>query len=324
MGRPMLSLIAAAGHVGKYFTHSLLGTGKHTVTALTRPGSKNVLPEGVKAIAVDYTDESSLVEALKGQQVLIITLNVRAPSDTASKLHRAAAEAGVPWVIPNIYGQDPADETFAQESLYGIQGKGYMKEIESLGVSSYVVLSGGYWYEFSLGGSVNHFGFDLREKKVHLLDNGEAKLTTSTWDQYGRACAALLSLKELPEDADDISPTLSQWRNGTVYIGSFTISQREMFESVKRVTGTTDADWTITSENSHTRWQKAMEDLKGGDRSAYVRIMYTRSFFPDGAGNSEAKYGLANEALGLPKEDLDDRTKEAVRLALSGELNTYG
>lgn len=134
----------------------------------------------------------------------------------------------------------------------------------------------------------------------------------------------MLSLKELPDNAEDTSPTLSRWRNGTVYVGSFTVSQRDMLESVKRVTGTTDTDWTITSEDSRTRWQSAMGDLKGGDRSAYIRIMYTRSFFPDGAGNSEAKYGLANEALGLPKEDLDERTKEAVRLALSGELSTYG
>lgn len=179
----MLMLEQAGGTVGRHFTSSLLGTGKHSLTALTRHDSKNALPDGVKGVAVDYSDESSLVEALKGQQVLIITLNARAPPDTASKLHRAAAKAGVPWVIPNIYGQDPVDETFAQESLYGVQGKGYMKEIDSLGVSSYIVLSGGYWYEFSLGGSVNHFGFNIREKKVLLLDDGEAKLTTSTWNQ---------------------------------------------------------------------------------------------------------------------------------------------
>jgi hypothetical protein len=39
-------------------------------------------------------------------------------------------------------------------------------------------------------------------------------------------------------------------------------------------------------------------------------------FFPDGVGVFEGKE-LDNERLGLPKEDLDDFTKEAVKL--SGE-----
>jgi len=41
------------------------------------------------------------VETLRGQQVLIITISVAAPSDTISKLVRAAAKAGVPYILPN-------------------------------------------------------------------------------------------------------------------------------------------------------------------------------------------------------------------------------
>ncbi len=36
-------------------------------------------------------------------------------------------------------------------------------------------------------------------------------------------------------------------------------------------------------------------------------MIYTRIFYPDGAGNIEGK-GTVNKALGLPEEDLDDAT----------------
>jgi hypothetical protein len=77
-----------------------------------------------------------------------------------------------------------------------------------------------------------------------LFDDGNVAINTSTWPQCGRAIANLLSLKELPDEETDWSPTLSQFRNGSIYISSFRLSQGDMFESVKRVTGTTDADWT--------------------------------------------------------------------------------
>lgn len=50
---------------------------------------------------INYDDEAAIVDALKGQQFLIITMAVTAPADTELKLIRAAAKAGVPYVMPN-------------------------------------------------------------------------------------------------------------------------------------------------------------------------------------------------------------------------------
>ena len=101
-----VAIIGAAGRVGGAFANSLLATGKHTVTAVTREGSDSKLPEGVVVKKVNYDNEESLVNALKGQEVLIITLSVQAPKDTQSKLVSAAAKAGVPYVFHNTYGGD--------------------------------------------------------------------------------------------------------------------------------------------------------------------------------------------------------------------------
>lgn len=94
-------MVQASGSIGRYFVKELLETGKHTVTALTRQGSTNKLPEGVHPVPINYDDEAAIVDALKGQQFLIITMAVTAPADTESKLIRAAAKAGVPYVMPN-------------------------------------------------------------------------------------------------------------------------------------------------------------------------------------------------------------------------------
>ena len=47
----------------------MLKNGKHKITAITRAGSTNKIVEGVHIKKVDYNDQSSLVEALEGQEV---------------------------------------------------------------------------------------------------------------------------------------------------------------------------------------------------------------------------------------------------------------
>lgn len=193
-------------------------------------------------------------------------------------------------------------------------------EIESLGVSKWVALSCGFWYEFSLGGTADRYGFDFHNRSLVLFDDGNTKINTSTWVQCGRAVASFLSLKLLPHDEVDNSPAIDNWANGVFYASSFLVSQKDMFESAKRVTGTTDADWTISREDSGERYKKGVLDLQKGEMTGFVRLMYTRVFFPNGDGDYESRKGLLNDLLGLPKEDLDEATRAAIDFALNGEL----
>ncbi len=68
-----IAIVGAAGNVGQYVTKELLATGKHAITAITRTDSTAKLPEGVKVAKVDYDNKSSIVEALKGKILLVIT-----------------------------------------------------------------------------------------------------------------------------------------------------------------------------------------------------------------------------------------------------------
>lgn len=270
---------------------------------------------------VDYSgnDDSALVEALRGQQVLIITMAVGAPRDTISKLVRTAAKAGVPYVQPNWFGHDSQNPKLLGETFLNCAS--ICAEIESLGVSSYLLLNCNFWYEFSLGGGADRYGFDFQNRSLILFDGGNTVINTSTWPQCGRALASLLSLKELPDDESDTSPTLSQFWNAPVYISSFRLSQRDMFESVKRVTGTTDADWTITYESSEERWKEGHAAVSQGNFGAFAKQLYSRMFFPNGDGDFESKRELHNGLLGLPVEDLDEYTAIGVRMGENNEDN---
>ncbi|KAF5234928.1 hypothetical protein FAUST_7359 [Fusarium austroamericanum] len=306
-----VAIVGAAGTVGAYITAALLQTGKHTVTALTREDSTNKLPDGVIVAHVDYNDESSIFSALKNQQFLIITIAPTAPRDTHKKLVQAAAKASVPYIMPNGFTGDIEQVKLGEDTLLGPVGKANRDEIERLGMQ-WVNICCGFWYDYSLAGGEQRFGFNLDNRSVTFYDDGNTKNSTSTLSQVGRAVAKVLSLKELPVNEDDHSLTLSSFLNKPVNIKSFVVSQKDMFESIKRVTGTSDADWTITYESTKKRYEEGMGMVKSGNMAGFSKLLYARAFFPEDPSNLSAK--AQNDLLGLPEENLDDATKAGIDL----------
>ncbi|MCJ1306922.1 hypothetical protein MMC25_000566 [Agyrium rufum] len=315
-----VTIVGAGGMQGRYITAELLKTGKNTITALTRPDSTTKIPDGLHHVTkVDFDDEASLVKALQGQQFLVITMSVLAPPETESKLIQAAAKAGVPYVMPNCYGLDVYNDGLVEDIASSKVVRDRCNEIEVAGSSSWIALVCGLWYEYSLISGHEWYGFDFKEKKITFYDDGNTKINTTTWEQCGRAVAALCALKELPDDENDKSPSVSAWKNKPVHVSSFLISQKDMFESWKRVTGETDADWTIDFEGSAERRKRGLDIFeKTGDRRAWGLSSFCRVFYPNGDGDYESKYGLDNGKLGLPKENLDERTKVAKRMIDAG------
>jgi uncharacterized protein YbjT (DUF2867 family) len=104
-------------------TEALLKTGKHTVTAITRVDSESKLPEGVIVKKADYNKPETLVEALRGQDALVITLSGHTPKETEMKLVNAAGEAGVAWILPNEWSPDTANEALVKD-VFVFQPKG--------------------------------------------------------------------------------------------------------------------------------------------------------------------------------------------------------
>lgn len=306
-----VAIVGAGGNSGSYMAKELLKTGKHTVTAITRADSQSKLPEGIVVKKIDYEKPETIVEALKGQDALVITLSVFAPREQQSKLIDAAIEAGVQWVMPNHWAPDTENEGLAKDVVNFGGIKAFQTQIEQKGKINHISLCTGFWYEWSLA-IPDSYGVDFANKKVTFYDDGNAKISTSTWPQVGRAVAALLSL---PVNAQGSGKSLEDFKNKVVYVNSFTVSQQDMFDSVLRVTGTQKSDWTISEEPAVERYTGGLKAMKEGDRTGFVKMMYTRVFYPDGCGDFESHRGTANAALGLPKEDLDEATKAAMERA---------
>ncbi|KAK1807434.1 hypothetical protein LTR12_018217 [Friedmanniomyces endolithicus] len=289
-----VAIIGAGGRIGSVMAEDLLKQGKHKVTAITRPESTSKLPDGLHDVKkLEYNDHASLVKAFKGQDIVLIPMNVLAPNDSQEKLIDAAVEAGVRYIMPNEWGGDYSDEELGRET--------------GLGPGAIAI--------HNLSGSEIRYGFDFKERKPTLFDDGKQKHSCSTWPQVGRAVAKLLSLP-----VSGPSPCLDDWKNGCVHINSFDLSQQDMFESVLRVTHTKESDWTISHENTKERYQRGQEMFKQGDWHGFGMFPYTRVFYPDGKG---LWTDLDNEKLGLPKEDLDKATKVAVHYAESGEAAAW-
>ncbi|KAK5175607.1 uncharacterized protein LTR77_000746 [Saxophila tyrrhenica] len=320
-----IAIVGAGGRSGKFIAEALIGTGKHKVTAISRADSTSAMPDGLHGVKkIDYDDTKSMVEALKGQEVLIVTMGVMAPKDTQKKLIDAAVEAEVPWIMPNEWGGDPngnSNPQLATDTMIGAGVVAIRDYIKSAGgdKTHYVSLANGFWYEFSLAGTEARYGFDFEKKSVTFYDEGEGYITTSTFPQVGRAVAKLLSLKVLPEDDNDKSVCLSQWKNGTVYVKSFRITQKDMLASVLRVTGDKEEDWTITHEDVESRYKRGVQMMQKGDFVGFGILLYARYFFKDVSASKERE--VDNEKLGLPEESLDEATEVAVGMAKRGENN---
>jgi len=93
------------------------------------------LPEGVRAVPVDYEDDDSIVSALQGQEFLIITLSVTAPKDLHERVVKAAAKAGVRWIMPNIFGGDAMNEGLRDNELQGPLYAGPLSHVKEAGVA---------------------------------------------------------------------------------------------------------------------------------------------------------------------------------------------
>ena len=307
-----IAIVGGSGNVGSRIVSALLDKKQFTITALSRANSKASFPTGVTVKHVDYEKPDTIVDALKGQDALIVTLNVMAPKDTASKLSRAAADAGVPWILPNEFGQFTSTE--AQLGTVGQKQNEDRKFIEELGVSSWIAVTTGFWFEHSYS-SPGYTGLNIEGREMTFFDDGNVPLNTSTWPQVGRAVAALLSLPVGTPDSTDKTVTLNTFRNRRVTISSFTATQKEIFESAKRVTGTSDADWKISTVNSKERYDGGVAKMKTGDHIGFRIALYTRHFFP---GEFDKAPAAENEKLGLPKEDIDECLKDAIKLGESG------
>lgn len=292
--------IAGTGNVGSQILSAVLAQGIHEVSVITRTESKSTFPEGVhKVHRGSYDDEAFLVAALQGQDVLVTPISWAAV-DTQVALFKAAAKAGVPYVLPAEFGSDQDNEKLRSQlgALLGPKDK-YRALVEELGVSAWIGIITNPWIDFLVP---MFWPGNFKERTAVLYGEGDTKANFSTRADVGKGVAALLSLPEAE---------LAQYKNKYVHLSSFHVTQREVLESAMRATGTKEADWTIEKVDLEEQLKTASEEARKGNMMAAVTELIGNTFRPGYGGDYQHKV-VDYDHLGVQTEKLDDVMKRVL------------
>ncbi|WYZ35149.1 hypothetical protein EsH8_I_001425 [Colletotrichum jinshuiense] len=288
-----IAIVGGSGNLGSLTLGALLEKNIHTITAISRAESSATFPAGVIVKKGDYDDESFLVSALQGQDVLILQIGFESYMTGQAALIRAAGKAGVKWVLPTEFGSDLAPSKLLEASPFVAAKKQFRDLTEELGMS-WIAIVNNPWFDWSLGQGL--WGFDIKNRAARLYDGGNTKFITTTIGATGRGTAGVLSLPD---------SELEQLRNKPVYLKSFYVTQREIFDSILKATGTAEKDWKVEVLDAATVVADSEAKAKTGDIGAMLVGFYVNHMREGWGGDYSAKVGDLGK-LGLAQEDLDE------------------
>lgn len=287
-----IALVGANGNIGTPTLATLLSHDIHVITVISRLESTTTYPSGVVVKRGSFDDGTFLLQALQGQDALVLQLPIQA-SGLQDHFIDAAAKAGVKYVLPTEWGSDPAAK-LVDEFLPLAEKREQRRLIEDLGVSSWVAIVNNPWFDFSLrNGS---WGIDVKGRKAVLWNGGNTRINTTTTLRAGAATAELLSLPD---------SELSKYRHNPFFVSSFYVTQKEMLESVLRVTRTSEKEWDITRLSIEDLWQQCDERMKQGlVMEAFVAKFYSAHFIEGHGGDFNYKVSETSKSF-YHEEDLD-------------------
>jgi len=294
-----IAIVGASGNLGKQTVNFLLAKGIHTITAISRLESSATFPDGVVVKRGDYSDAEFRKEALQGQDVLVLQVEMMS-MDVQEIFIRTAAEVGVPWILPTEFGSDTTSKLVQELHLMKLKVN-IRSLIEELGVSSWIAVVTNPWFDFSM--KLGMWGIDIKNRTAKFWGDGWPRIPTTTLRRAGEATALLLSLP---------GEELENLRNRHFYVHSFMGSQKYFLESVMRVTDTTEKDWKIQEVDVEEAYEKAKNRAAEGDIPSMVEMLYILHFMDGYGGDYSAKL-ITNEELGLENEDIDDAVRGVIQ-----------
>jgi hypothetical protein len=264
------------------------------VTIFSRDAAalKNV-PAGVEVKTVDYTSSESLVDALRGHDVVLSTLGFSSVPLQKSIID-AAVEAGVKRFIPSDFAGISTDPKAKDLPPYAPTTEilEYLKaKAESSGLE-YTVFSIGAFLEFIIE---TPFFVDWKNHSAELFDDGAHAFSCTSVSGVGKAVAA--SLKK-PEDT----------KNKNLFVHEVVLSQAKLLALAKKHTA--DEAWTETKLNAADELEKAKTKVEQeGITDPLVMLPLVKACLM--SGKFAAAYAqVDNELLGLPllsDEDLESQ-----------------
>jgi hypothetical protein len=136
-------------------------------------------------------------------------------------------------------------------------------------------------------------GFNAKECKAVIYDDGTQRFSSTTLSSVGKAVAGILSKP-------------AETANKGLFIASFTPNQNEILATLEEITG---KKWAVEKASTTEALQQGREKLGKGDMSGFFQLLIASTLGPENGNNYEESATLSNDLLGLPKEDLKTVTK---------------
>lgn len=110
----------------------------------------------------------------------------------------------------------------------------------------------------------------------------------------------------LPISSSPGSVGLETYANKFIYISAHRLTQQSLFDSIKRVTKTTDADWNMKTWTIAEREAVAKKKLASGDIMGGADLCYCNYIGEGRGGDFEHKAAPDRKALGITAGNLDE------------------
>lgn len=208
------------------------------VSVLARGASKTVYPDEVKVFKAEFSDHNALVEAFRGQDVVIVTTGGFFDIEsTTIPLIDAAIEAGVKRFIPSGW---PSSDLYAGSGSWNehlipkYKVRDYLSKKATEGKITWTNIACGLFYDwmFDLG----LFNIDIEKKRAGLYDTGDQKIMLTT---LGSVADSVVGILKNPEGT----------KNRSLRIHDFFISNKEVLDTVESLTGVTFETYNISTDD---------------------------------------------------------------------------
>ncbi|KAH7121660.1 hypothetical protein EDB81DRAFT_913930 [Dactylonectria macrodidyma] len=270
------------GILGTAILEQLVTSG-YTVTLLSRdPSNVKGVPSNVQVVQVDYSSKESLVQALKGQDVVLATLG-GAGLAGQKLIIDASIEAGVKRYIPSDFGSFTTDPKARDLPL--IQGladiQDYLREKADSDAIEYTIFSTGAFLEYVL---TSPFVADLKNHSMELYDQGVHTFSSTSVSTIGKAISNALKVPDAT-------------KNRNLFIHEFVFTQAKILELAKEHSppGT---QWTVTEIDAQEALNRGIELVKSDPTNAHAAFPLIKAAVL--SGKYRAAYDkVDNELLGI-------------------------
>lgn len=287
-------LVGATGNLGQHVLRALLSDKSFNITVLTRKDSESTVGSSVKIIKIDYSNETELIKALGGQEVVISTVGSEALTTNFDlTLAKAALKANVKWFIPSEFGVDTSHPAAANNPVFAskVAVAKFLKANESRIAHTFIVTGAFLDWGFKNG----FLGFDIENQTATFYDQGKH----------------LISGTILPNVAQSIVSILHHhgpMKNKRIYIADATFTQQQALELFQQFTGT---KWKINEVSTSELLEQGGQAFVNEDKMTGI-LCFILSVIYNGRGACRFESKTSNKILGVQTKSLEKIIEEVL------------